>query len=119
MVEKELRRVSKEYNHSPVAFLSLSARFEASYDGQEAPNISLDILADLLRQAFEFDTKSLQIALYTSSDIDPSVKSFLPEAISKLGRYYSVANDLIDAARNSRYTIFRHILIKKIGETSD
>ena len=71
--------------------------------------MGLDILVDLLRQAFEFDTKSLQSALSTSSALNPSVKGFLPEAVSKLGRYYSIANDLVGAARNSRYTIFKHI----------
>ena len=75
---------------------------------------TIDILADPLRQAFEFDTKSLQSALFTSCALDPSVRGFLPEAISKLGRYYSVANDLVDAARNSRYTISRHILIESL-----
>ena len=96
------------------SFSETFARFEASYDGHEAPNIPLAILADLLRQAFEFDTRSLRIALNTSSTIDPSLKVYLPEAISKLGRYYSIANDLIDAARNTRYTIFRQILIERL-----
>jgi len=90
--------------------------FKATYNSDAAPNVSLDTLADLLRYAFEFDTKSLQMAFDTTTAINPSTKSFLPEAINKLGRYYSIANDLVDAARSSRYTIFRRISVEALEE---
>jgi len=92
------------------------AKFEAIYNSHAAPNVSSDTLGDLLCQAFDFDTNYLQTALHTSSTIDPTVKVFLPVAIKKLGRYYSITNDLVDAARSSRYTIFRHILVEALEE---
>ena len=43
--------------------------------------------------------------------------TFLPQAIGKLGRYYCVTCDLIDAARSSQYTIFGRLTIKTLEES--
>ena len=71
---------------------------------------------DVLIQPYELDVSSLQRALQTSLSIDPTLKTFLPQAISKLGRYYCISCDLIDAARSSRCTIFRRISIKALEQ---
>ena len=91
-------------------------KFEATIDDHVAPSLSQDVLIDVLIQAYEFDTRSLQRALQTSLSIDHNLKTFLPQAVSKLGRYYCIACDLIDAARSSRYTLFRHISIEALKE---
>lgn len=91
-------------------------KFEAASDDPAASNLSQDVLMNVLVQAYEFDTTSLQIALQSSFSIDPTLKNFLPQAISKLGRYYCIACDLVDAARSSRYTLFGRISIEALKE---
>lgn len=91
-------------------------KFEATIDDDVAPSLSQDVLIDFLIQAYEFDTRSLQRVLQTSLSIDHNLKTFLPQAVSKLGRYYCIACDLIDAARSSRYTLFRRISIEALEE---
>ena len=90
-------------------------KFETTYDLGD-PNISQERLVNILTQAYEFDVESLRVALQSSSMIDPNLKIFLPQAISKLGRYYCVACDLTDAARSSHYTIFRRVKVKVLEE---
>jgi len=91
-------------------------KFETTSDDPAASSLSQNVLMDVLVQAYEFDASSLQIALQSSFSIDPTLKNFLPQAISKLGRYYCIACDLVDAARSSRYTLFGRISIKALKE---
>ncbi len=90
-------------------------KFETAYDVGD-PSLSEERLVDVLIQAHEFDVKNLQVALKISSRIDPSLVTFLPEAISKLGRYYCVTCDLIDAARSLQYTIFGRVTTEVLEE---
>lgn len=90
-------------------------KFETAYDVGD-PTFSQERLANVLTQAYEFDGKNLQVALQSSSSIDPNLVTFLPQAIGKLGRYYCVACDLIDAARSSQYTIFGRVTMKVLAE---
>jgi len=92
------------------------ARFEVAPDNHAASSLSQDALMDIITQAYELDTGSLKTVLQISPSIDPSLKTFLPEALSKLGRYYSIACDLIDAARSSKYTLFRRISVKAVKQ---
>lgn len=86
--------------------------FEAARESDSTNNASRDMLLDVLTRTSEFDVCSLQTALESSPFIDPSLKTYLPLAISKLGRYYCIACDLIDAARSSQYTLFRRISVQ-------
>lgn len=88
--------------------------FEAALDGDRTDSASCDVLVDILTQVSEFAVRSLQTALEPSSFIDPSLKTYLPIAISKLNRYHCIACDLIDAARSSEYTLFRRISVQAI-----
>ena len=88
--------------------------FEAALDGDRTNNTSCDVLLDILTRISEFDVHSLQTALELCSFIDPSIKIYLPIAISKLSRYHCIACDLIDAARSSEYTLFRRISVQAI-----
>lgn len=87
--------------------------FEAAH-GTAPSGESQAILADLLSQAYEFDTKNLGILLRSSPTIDPTLKAFLPEAISKLGQYYGIAVDLIAAARGSLSHLFRRLSVEVV-----
>ena len=44
--------------------------------------------------------------------IDPSLKAYLPQAMRKIGRYFRIACDLVNAARSPGYTIFQRISIQ-------
>jgi hypothetical protein len=52
------------------------------------------------------------ITLKSSSRLDSGLKSFLPEAVGKLGRYYSISYELVCAARSREYSIFNRIAIE-------
>jgi len=55
----------------------------------------------------------LETALKTSQSTDPSLKTFVTQAIGKLSRFYSISCDLIDAARNMKYdSIFALVSIE-------
>ena len=88
--------------------------FEAARGSESTLSVSRDVLIDVLIGIYEFDVRGLQTVLETSPVIDPSLKTYLPRAMSKLGRYYCVACDLIDAARSSKYTLFRHVSVRAI-----
>ena len=45
------------------------------------------------------------------STLNPTLKTYLPEALRKLGRYYEVAQNLTDAARSTRYLLFQQITV--------
>ena len=96
-------------------FLEAFDEFETGYNNAD-PSVSRDRLIDILIQAHAFDVNDLRVALQSSLLIDPNLKTFLPQAISKLGRYYCVACDLTDAARSSQYTIFGRISVKALEE---
>ncbi|KAL8724139.1 MAG: hypothetical protein Q9166_008112 [cf. Caloplaca sp. 2 TL-2023] len=88
--------------------------FEAARESGSTNNASLDVLLDLLTRIREFDVCSLQTALESSSFIEPSLKTYLPLAIRKLGRYHCITCDLVDAARSFQYTLFRRISVQAL-----
>jgi len=62
-----------------------------------------ETLMEIVTQAYELtSTSNLGAALGTSSFLNPSLKTFLPEAFGKLGRYYTAASELVSAARSCR-----------------
>lgn len=89
-------------------------KFEAARGSDCTKNASRNILIDLLIQISEFDVRSLEKALGSTRVIDPSLRASLPLALSKIGRYYHIACDLVDAARSPQYTLFRRISVQAI-----
>ena len=68
---------------------------------------------EILKQAHELvSLTELGAALETSLTLNPELKHFLPSALGKLGRYYSVSCDLISAARSTKYKIFNRVQVK-------
>ena len=45
---------------------------------------------------------------------DPNLKNHLPEAIGKLGRYYSASSELVSAARDKRCHVFHDIHVESV-----
>lgn len=91
-------------------------KFEAARGSDYTKNASREILIELLIQISEFDVCSLEKALGSTRVIDPSLKASLPLALSKIGRYYHIACDLVDAARSPQYTLFRRISVQAIDK---
>ena len=90
--------------------------FETAYHTSHLVGAPLDILVDVVIQAHEFDTRNLKELLQSWPSKDLTLKSFLPEAVGKLGRYYSIACDLVDAARQSNYTMFQRIFVETLNK---
>ncbi|KAL8917940.1 MAG: hypothetical protein Q9172_005631 [Xanthocarpia lactea] len=86
--------------------------FEAAGQSIIKNDASRDILLDILTRISEFDVSSLQTVLASAHFLDPSIKTYLPLAMSKLGRYYFVTCDLVDAARGSQNVLFRRISVQ-------
>jgi hypothetical protein len=72
-----------------------------------------DILMEIITQTYEFTLKpNLHSALRTSLTLNPSLVKFLPDALGKLGRYFSVASELVCAARDRKCRVFLTIRIE-------
>ena len=68
---------------------------------------------DLITQMYELGSQmKLKSALESSSKLESGVKEFLPEAVEKVGRYYSISYELVCAAQNKEYSIFNSIMIE-------
>lgn len=74
------------------------------------------MLIEVLIEIDKFDVDGLQTVLAFSRKLDPSLKASLPRALSKVGRYFRIACDLIDAARSPELTIFRRISVRPIDK---
>jgi hypothetical protein len=71
-----------------------------------------EIVQEIVKQVHAFSlATNLSTALQTSM-IDPTLKVYLPEAIGKLGRYYSATTELVCAARYRAYQLFQSIEVE-------
>jgi hypothetical protein len=69
------------------------------------------ILQQIIREAHDIPASDLVIALRDYPG-PPSLKTHLSNAIGKLGRYFSVSCELICAARDRAYGVFRNIQVE-------
>lgn len=70
----------------------------------------LDILEDIVRQSYDLTSKiELGNAIEAYSG-DPTLKTYLPIALGKLGRYYSASKELVHAAR--KHPVFQNIRVE-------
>jgi hypothetical protein len=70
------------------------------------------IIAEILKGAYEFTLEADLTAGVQNSALDPNLKTHLPIAIGKLGRYYSTASELVCAARDRNCPLFRSVQVK-------
>jgi hypothetical protein len=71
-----------------------------------------EILEEIVMEAHEITTAAdLSLALQYFSG-NPNLKTHLPEAIGKLGRYYSICSELVCAARDTICRAFRNIQVE-------
>ena len=90
--------------------------FERARGNDSPSTVSQDLLIEILIEIDKFDVDGLQTVLAMSCTLDPSLKAYLPQAMSKIGGYYRIACDLIDAARSPELTIFRRISVRPIDK---
>ena len=68
---------------------------------------------ELITQMHDLPSQTkLTLALNSSKRLNPELKKFLPEAVGKLGRYYSISYELVCVARSEEYSIFNSITIE-------
>ncbi|KAH9203359.1 hypothetical protein DL95DRAFT_430704 [Leptodontidium sp. 2 PMI_412] len=85
----------------------------ASLESITNPNVeSIEVVGEIVKQVHASSLATdLSRALQTSM-IDPTLKAYLPEAIGKLGRYYSATSELVCAARHRDCRLFESIEVE-------
>jgi OTT_1508-like deaminase len=79
----------------------------------ESKEFVQDILVRIVQQAHEIaHGNELRSVLQTSGILSPSLKAYLPEALGKVGRYYSASLELICAARDRHCRVFLNVRIE-------
>ena len=92
---------------------ALFIKFEDIQEHSAASSVVQDIAMELLTQMHDLASRTkLKSALDSSKTLNPELKTFLPEAVGKLGRYYSISCELICVARSEEYSIFNSITIE-------
>ncbi len=94
---------------------TLKALFMKLEDIQEhsaASSEVQDVAMELITQMHDLASQTkLNSALSSSKRLNPELKTFLPEAVGKLGRYYTISYELVCVARSEEYSIFNSITI--------
>lgn len=92
---------------------SLFLKFEDIQEHSAASSAVQDAAMELITQMHSLASSTkLELALNSSKALDPELKRFLPEAVGKLGRYYSICRDLVCIARSEEYPMFKSINIE-------
>ena len=67
----------------------------------------------IIEQVYRFTSEvDLKAILSKSTELNPNLVNSLPTLLGKVGRYCSLCHNLVDAARDPRYTIFRRITVE-------
>jgi hypothetical protein len=70
-----------------------------------------EVVGEIIKKVHEYPMATLSTALQ-SSMLEPTLKQYLPEAIGKLARYYSVTSDLVCAARDRTCRVFQNVQVE-------
>ncbi|KAG4442224.1 hypothetical protein IFR05_002273 [Cadophora sp. M221] len=106
-------RATKTLEESRRRVRDLQSLF-ASLESITNPNVEgvVEVVGEIVKQAHTFSLSTdLSRALQTAI-IDPTLKAYLPEAIGKLGRYYSTTSELVCAARHRDCRLFESIEVE-------
>ncbi len=111
--ENSLQRKLNETGREKMQALQASfARLEGISNLRGNRNEAEELLAKIVKAAYEF-TKTTDLASALENlRLNPSLKAHLPKAMAKLGQYFSVASDLVSAARDRSCRLFRNIRIE-------
>ncbi|KAL2039804.1 hypothetical protein N7G274_007204 [Stereocaulon virgatum] len=92
---------------------SLFIKFEEIQGHAAASSVVQDVTMELLTQMHDLASQTkLILALDSSKTLIPELEKSLPEAVGKLGRYYSISCELVCVARSEEYSIFNSIAIE-------
>ena len=87
--------------------------FEDLHEHSAASSVVQDVAMELITQMHDLASQTkLRLALNSSKTLNPELKTFLLEAVGKLGRYYSISYELVCVARSEEYSIFNSIAIE-------
>ena len=92
---------------------ALFVKFEDIQEHSAASSVVQDVAMELITQMHDLVSRTkLKLALNSSQTLNPELTTFLPEAVEKLGRYYSISCELVCIARSEEYSIFNSITIE-------
>ena len=109
ITDLELKIVRTQVNTLEALFKRFEDIPEHCAASPEVQDMAMDLITLMHNMASQTKLKS---ALESSTKLDNGLKNFLPEAIGKLGRYYSISQELVCAARNKEYSIFHSVVIE-------
>ncbi|KAL9591377.1 MAG: hypothetical protein Q9179_007784, partial [Wetmoreana sp. 5 TL-2023] len=90
----------------------LFMKFEDIQEHSASSSVVQDVAMELITQMHDLASRTkLRLALDSSKTLNPELKIFLPEAVGKLGRYYSISHELVCVARSEEYSIFNSITV--------
>ena len=109
MIVMELTDVLRKIKTLKALFM----KFEDIQEHSVASSVVQDVAMELITQMHDLASQTkLKLALNSSKTLNPELKIFLPEAVEKLGRYYSISHEPICVARSKEYSIFNIITIE-------
>ena len=92
---------------------ALFTKFEDIQEHSAASSVVQDTAMELTTQMHYLASQTkLNLALNSSEELNPKLKTFLLEAVEKLGRYHSIRYELVGLASNEQYSMFNSIEIE-------
>jgi OTT_1508-like deaminase len=77
-----------------------------------------EVVGEIVKAAHEFTLAIDLTSALEAFSCHKSVKRYLPEAIAKLGRYYSISSELVSAARDKACRVFRDVHVAAVHVAS-
>ena len=101
--------LAQELKNIANSFDCLPTKDALSDDGQE-------IIMDIIKRIAWFRQEASLQMIFTESKVDQSTVEKLIDETSKICRYYELSQELIDAARDPKYTILSNIRVEKLPQ---
>lgn len=114
--DETARSLITSIRSNAIALAQRFSDFERARGNDSPSTVSQDMLIEILIEINKFDVDGLQTVLAMSCTLESSFKAYLPQAMSKIGCYYRIACDLINAARSPEHTLFRRISVRPIDK---
>lgn len=109
-VGKKSRAAVEQVLHQADALASAFNLVETSLEGRPR---KLRVM-DLLERASQCDIAALSEVLSSDQSLDPTLKSYLPKAVSKIARYAELSYYFINATRTRKHLLFQNIRVKSV-----
>ncbi|KFX95371.1 hypothetical protein O988_05807 [Pseudogymnoascus sp. VKM F-3808] len=90
----------------------LFTELEGIPDIGASPSLAHRIIYEIVTQICVLISTTKLDLLLSDSKLDPSLKSHIPLALGKLGRYHYAASSLVRVARSKKYHLFRTVLVE-------